>query len=146
MDKTVRVLFVCGQNTARSQMAEAFLNEFGKGRFKAESAGLEAGSGINPLAAAAMKEIGIDISGNKVKKVFDLFTAGKTYQYVIAVCDKAKADRCPIFPGMLVERLDWPFDDPASLSGSEDEKLDGARRIREEIKGKVEEFIKTISS
>jgi len=141
MRTTIRVLFVCGQNTARSQMAEAFLNSLGEGRFEAESAGLEAGPGINPLAAAVMKEIGLDISGNTVKKVFDLYVAGKTYHYVVAVCDKAKADKCPIFPGMLVERLDWPFDDPAALEGSEEEKLEGARRIRDLILGKVKEFI-----
>lgn len=141
MRTTIRVLFVCGQNTARSQMAEAFLNSLGEGRFEAESAGLEAGPGINPLAAAVMKEIGLDISGNTVKKVFDLYVAGKTYHYVVAVCDKAKADKCPIFPGMLVERLDWPFDDPAALEGSEEEKLEGARRIRNLILEKVKEFI-----
>ena len=141
MRTTIRVLFVCGQNTARSQMAEAFLNSLGEGRYEAESAGLEAGPGINPLAAAVMKEVGLDISGNAVKKVFDLYIAGKTYHYVVAVCDKAKADRCPIFPGMLVERLDWPFDDPAALEGSEEEKLEGARRIRDLILGKVKEFI-----
>ncbi len=141
MRTTIRGLFVCGQNTARSQMAEAFLNSLGEGRFEAESAGLEAGPGINPLAAAVMKEIGLDISGNTVKKVFDLYVAGKTYHYVVAVCDKAKADKCPIFPGMLVERLDWPFDDPAALEGSEEEKLEGARRIRDLILEKVKEFI-----
>lgn len=141
MRTTIRVLFVCGQNTARSQMAEAFLNSLGEGRYEAESAGLEAGPGINPLAAAVMKEVGLDISGNAVKKVFDLYIAGKTYHYVVAVCDKAKADRCPIFPGMLVERLDWPFDDPAALEGSEEEKLEGARRIRDLILEKVKEFI-----
>ena len=141
MRTTIRVLFVCGQNTARSQMAEAFLNSLGEGRYEAESAGLEAGPGINPLAAAVMKEVGLDISGNAVKKVFDLYLAGKTYHYVVAVCDKAKADRCPIFPGMLVERLDWPFDDPAALEGSEEEKLEGARRIRDLILEKVKEFI-----
>ncbi len=146
MDGTIRVLFVCGQNTARSQMAEALMNSLGHGRFEAESAGLEAGPGVNPLAIGAMKEIGIDISGNEVKKVFDLYVAGKTYHYVVAVCDKAKADRCPIFPGMLVERLDWPFDDPAALEGSEEEKLAGARRIRDQIKEKVEELIRSASS
>jgi len=145
VDKKIRVLFICGQNTARSQMAEAFLNSLGEGRFEAESAGLEAGPGINPLAAAVMKEIGLDISGNAVKKVFDLYVAGKTYHYVVAVCDKAKADRCPIFPGMLVERLDWPFDDPASLEGSEEEQLAGARRIRDRIKEKVEAFLRDVS-
>ena len=88
-----------------------------------------------------MKEIGLDISGNAVKKVFDLYIAGKTYHYVVAICDKAKADRCPIFPGMLVERLDWPFDDPAALEGSEEEKLEGARRILDLILEKEKEFI-----
>lgn len=141
MERKIKVLFVCGRNTARSQMAEAFLKDMGGGRFEAESAGMEAGLEVNPLAVEVMKEVGLDISGNAVKKVFDLYVAGKNYHYVIAVCDKAKADQCPIFPGMLVQRLDWPFDDPATLEGSREEQLDGARRIRDEIQKSVKAFI-----
>src|SRR3989344_1724156 len=106
MSKT-KVLFVCVHNSARSQMAEAFLNQLGGEKFEAESAGFEPAR-INPFVIKAMQEIGIDISNNKVKEVFDLYKQGKIYNYVIAVCDEANAEKCPIFPGS-VPRLDWSF-------------------------------------
>ena len=91
------VLFVCVQNGARSQMAEAFLNEICPDDYAAESAGLEPGE-LNPLAVAAMTEAGIDISSKHTKAVFDLFKSGKLYSYVITVCDETSAERCPISP------------------------------------------------
>jgi arsenate reductase (thioredoxin) len=101
MDK-YKVLFVCVHNSARSQMAESFLNKFGGDRFFAESAGLEAGK-INPFVVEVIKEEGVDISNNKTKEVFDLFKQGKFYSYVIPVCDKEAAEKCPIFPGARQE-------------------------------------------
>ena len=92
------VLFICVGNTARSQMAEAFLNSICPDDFAAESAGLDPGT-LNPLAIEAMRELGIDISKNGTKSAFELFKAGRLYSYVIAVCDEASAERCPIFPG-----------------------------------------------
>ena len=95
MDK-IKVLFVCVHNSARSQMAEAFLNDLGKGKFFAESAGFEPAP-LNPLVVESMKEIGYDISNNKTKSVFDFFKQGKFYAYVITVCDESNSKRCPIF-------------------------------------------------
>jgi len=109
MDKT-KVLFICEHNSARSQMAESLMNYFYGDKFEAESAGFE-NKPINPFAVKAMEEINIDISGNKSKKVFDLYKAGKLYNYVITVCDAAKAEKCPIFPGIVI-RLSWSFSDP----------------------------------
>src|ERR1043165_6218466 len=106
----IRVLFVCVHNSARSQMAEAFLNSLAPKQFEAASAGLEAGK-LNPYAVEVMKEEGIDISGNKTKVVFDLYKDGGLYNYVITVCDEANAERCPIFPGVR-KTLHWSFPDP----------------------------------
>jgi glycerol uptake facilitator-like aquaporin len=130
------ILFVCVHNSARSQMAEAFLNELCPGDFTAESAGLEAGT-LNPLAVTAMHEAGFDISGNRTKSAFDLFRAGRLYSYVITVCDETNAERCPVFPGSA-RRLHWSFADPASLEGSWEERLAQTRIIRNEILAKLE--------
>ena len=135
-----KVLFVCVHNSARSQMAEAYLNKFGAGRFVVESAGLEAGI-LNPLVVEVMKEDGIDISGNKTKEVFDLFKQGRRFDLVVTVCDGAAGERCPLFPGK-VERLHWEFPDPSSFKGTDEEKLDFARQVREQIKTKISEFLK----
>lgn len=142
MDQKIKVLFICVHNSARSQMAEAFLKELGGGRFFVESAGLEAGT-INPLAVAVMKEAGIDISGNKTKSAFEFFKQGRLFNYVITVCDESAEKRCPIFPG-ITKRIHWGFDDPSSLTGSYEEKLEKTRKIRDEIKDAVQDFIKEL--
>jgi arsenate reductase len=131
----IKVLFVCVHNSARSQMSEAFLNHYFGERFEAESAGIEPGK-LNPVVVDAMKEIGIDISGNKTKSVFDYFMQGKKFEYVITVCDKKAAERCPVFPG-VAERIHWSFSDPSALQGSYEEKFDGTRKIRDQIKDKI---------
>lgn len=135
-----KVLFVCVHNTARSQMAEAFLNALAGDRFIAESAGLTPGT-LNPLIVEVMKECGHDISDNKAKSCFDFYKGGKLYNYVISVCDDANSEQCPIFPG-LVRRLNWPFEDPAELRGTHEERLQGARRIRDQIKSRIEHWLK----
>ena len=135
-----RVLFVCVENSCRSQMAEAFLRHIGSRRFEAESAGFEPGQ-LNPFVVAAMKEVGIDISQAKTKSVFDLYKQGRMYQYVVSVCDESNAERCPIFPGMVRSRLHWSFKDPSSFNGSDDERLAFTREVRDEIKQKIEAFV-----
>ena len=140
MNKT-KVLFICVHNSARSQMAETFLNQLAGDEFIAESAGLEPGN-LNPLVVEVMKEIGIDISGNKTNGVWDFFKEGRLYQYVITVCDAATEELCPIFPG-ITKRLSWPFSDPGSFTGSHDEKVTKTRLVRDNIKAEIENFIKT---
>ena len=137
----IKVLFVCVHNSARSQMAEAFLNQLAGEDFFAESAGFEPGI-LNPIVVEVMKEIGIDISNNQTKSVFDFFKQGRLYHFVIAVCDGANAERCPIFPG-LTKRLGWSFEDPASFTGTHAEKLTKTRLVRDNIKNEVENFIKS---
>ena len=130
-----RVLFLCVHNSARSQMAEAFLKKYGGDRFQAESAGLEPGK-LNPYVVRAMAELGIDISKNLTKSVFDLAKAGRSYDVVVTVCSKEAAERCPVFPG-AAEKLHWPFDDPSSFSGSDEEIMEGVRRVRDQIEEAV---------
>ncbi len=137
--KKARVLFVCIHNSARSQMAETFLNALGGDQFEAESAGFEPGQ-LNPLVVEAMKEIGYDISGNKPKEVFDLYKQGRIYTHVVTVCDEGNAEKCPVFPGMM-NRLHWSFADPSGFQGTHSEKLEKTREVRDSIKKKVQEFI-----
>ena len=137
----IPVLFVCVHNSARSQMAEAFLNHLAGDQFAAESAGFEPGI-LNPIVVEAMQEIGIDISGKQTKGVFDLFKEGRLFHFVITVCDAANAERCPVFPG-LAKRLNWSFKDPESFTGSQEEKIANTRLVRDCIKAEIENFIKT---
>lgn len=142
-EKKLRVLFICGHNSARSQMAETFLREIGGEAFEVESAGLELADRINPLVVEVMREIGIDLSRKSMQKVFDLFQKGLVYDYVIAVCDAAKAGKCPVFPGVY-KRLHWPFEDPAALEGTWEEKLERTRQIRDQIRQKVENWVEEL--
>ena len=137
----VKALFVCIHNSARSQMAEAYLNYFGEGRFEAESAGLEPGV-LNPRVVQVMKEDGIDISRNKTKGVFDMIKQGRLFHYVVTVCDETSAEKCPVFPG-IAQRLHWSFPDPSALTGSEEEKLKRTREIRDTIKAQVRTWVTT---
>jgi arsenate reductase (thioredoxin) len=134
-----KVLFVCIHNSARSQMAEAYLNRLGRGRFEAESAGIEPGT-LNPLVVEVMKDEGIDISGNKTKGVSEFLEQGKRYAYVITVCDEASAERCPVFPGPG-KRLHWGLADPSTIHGSREERLATIREIRDQIRQRVEAFV-----
>lgn len=138
-----KVLFVCTHNSARSQMAETFLNDLGKDKFVAESAGLEKGV-LNPIAVKAMAELGYDISHNQTNSVFDYFKEGRKYDYVIKVCDQSSAEQCPIFPGAKVS-WNWDFRDPASFTGSHDERLEQTRAVRDAIKVRIEEFLRVVN-
>jgi arsenate reductase len=134
-----KVLFLCVHNSARSQIAEAFLKKHAGDRFQVESAGLEPGR-LNPYVVRAMAEVGIDISSNGTKSVFDLAKAGASYDLVVTVCSKEAAERCPFFPGKH-EKLHWPFDDPASFTGTDEEIMAGVRRVRDDIRAAVMSLI-----
>lgn len=142
MEKKIKVLFICVHNSARSQMAEAFLKDLGGDRFQVESAGLEPSS-INANVVSVMKEIGFDLSANKTQSAFDLYKQGKLYDYVVTVCDESVEESCPIFPG-IVKRLHWPFPDPAKASGSPEQKRDTCRKVRDDIKSKIEDWITSL--
>jgi len=134
-----KALFICVHNSARSQMAEAFLKQMAGDKFDVESAGLEPGK-LNPIVVEAMKEVEIDISQNKTKSVFDLYKQGKQYDYVITVCDESQSGACPVFPGKG-ERLHWGFDDPSGFQGTWEEKLERTREVRDKIRRRIIEWL-----
>jgi len=129
-----RVLFICTHNSARSQMAEGLLRQLGSDRFEVFSAGTEA-TFVRPLAIKAMAELGIDISKQQSKKL-DRYL-DEPFDDVITVCDTA-AETCPIFPG-AAHRRHWSFKDPSKATGSEDEQLAVYRRVRDEIRSRIEQ-------
>jgi arsenate reductase (thioredoxin) len=133
-----KVLFICVHNSARSQMAAALLNRLCGDFFEGESAGLEPGK-LNPVAVEVLQEIGIDISKNKTRAVFDVFKTGKLFAYVITVCAESEAEKCPIFPG-VTKRLHWSFSDPSKFTGTPEEKLAQTRQVRDKIDHQVRQF------
>jgi arsenate reductase len=135
----IKVLFVCDDNSLRSQMAEAWLNQLGKVDFLAMSAGFKPGE-LNPLAVQVMKEAGIDISNSKTKSVFKLYTKGELFSYVITLCDPKTAERCPIFPG-VTRTTNWGYEDPSKEDIPDKEKLERIRQLRDELKERIERFI-----
>jgi arsenate reductase len=135
-----RVLILCTGNSARSQMAEGLLRHDAGMRFDVESAGTKP-SFVRPEATAVMRELGIDISGHRSKKVDEF--EGQQFDYVITVCDNAR-ECCPVFLGKA-EKLHHNFVDPAALTGSEEERLELFRRVRDELRGFLGEFSKRVA-
>jgi len=129
-----RILFLCTHNSARSQMAEGLLRHLAGDRFEVHSAGTEAAH-VRPLAIRAMGESGIDISGQE-SKTLEVYL-GQPFEYVITVCDEAN-EACPFFPGAK-NRLHWSFEDPSRADGSEEEQLAVFRRVRDEIRQRIEQ-------
>lgn len=136
----LKILFVCLHNSARSQMAEAFMKHYGKNTVEACSAGLEPGI-LNPDVVLVMKEKGLDISKNRTKSVFDFIKQDIPFSHVITVCDEAGAEKCPVFPG-FTKRLHWSFRDPGALRGPHEEILSEIRKIRDEIELSVYRFLR----
>lgn len=132
-----RVLFLCTHNSARSQMAEGFLRAMAGDRFEAGSAGTEKTS-VNPLAIRAMAELGIDLSGH-TSKVYD-DVASEVWDFLITVCDDAN-ERCPWVPGS-VRRLHWSFPDPSRATGTDDERLAVFRRVRDQIRERLTDWLR----
>lgn len=132
-----RVLFLCTGNSARSQMAEAFLRKFAGDRFEVHSAGL-APSRINPLTVQVMEEVGIDMSGYYAKSLA-IYQGKPGFDYLITVCSQAD-EQCPFFPG-TGQRLHWPFEDPAAARGTRAQQLAVFRRVRGEIEQKIKEWL-----
>lgn len=132
-----RVLFLCTGNSARSQMAEAWLRRLAGDHFEVFSAGLDP-KGVHPLTIQVMEEAGLDMRAHRSKRLADFF-GGPHFSYLITVCSSAE-EKCPIFPGMG-QRLHWPFNDPAAVQGSEGERLAAFRRARDEIRARVREWL-----
>ena len=138
MSQNKKVLFLCTGNSARSQMAEGLMRSLSEWDWKIRSAGIFP-SYVHPLAIRVMEEIGIDIS-EQTSKSMDQFL-NEEFDYVITLCDHA-AMACPVFPGRG-KRIDWSFEDPASAIGTIEERFVVFRRVRDEIKEKIEEFLKS---
>jgi arsenate reductase (thioredoxin) len=133
------ILFVCIHNSARSQIAEAYIRDFASNRYKAYSAGLEKGE-LNPVVIEALKLDGIDISDNITNSVNEFIDGHIKFDFIVTVCDETAAERCPYFPGQG-QRLHWGFTDPSSLAGSDVEKLERTIEIRDQIKEKIIQFL-----
>jgi arsenate reductase (thioredoxin) len=132
--KRSRILFLCTHNSARSQMAEGLLRAIAGDRFEAHSAGTEA-THVRALAVRAMDEIGVDITGQESKTLERYLQ--EPFEYVITVCDDAN-EACPFFPGAR-NRLHWSLEDPSRAEGSDDERLAIFRRVRDEIRERIEQ-------
>jgi arsenate reductase len=138
-----RVLFLCGTNSCRSQMAEGLLRELGQGEYDAYSAGAEATS-VHPLAVQVMEEIGIDISSQRSKSVAEF--SGKEFDFTITLCGSTSKTVCPVFLGKVGKRLQWDIADPAEAEGSREERLDVFRRVRDQLRRKIERFMENQES
>ena len=138
MEAKTRVLFLCVGNACRSQMAEGVLRHLAGERFEVYSAGAVP-AGLSSRAVRVMAEIGVDISNHVSQSVDDY--SGYTFDYVITVCNEAANSPCPVFVGQAVEKLHWPFDDPAFATGDKEEVLAVFRRVRDEIMARLELFV-----
>jgi arsenate reductase len=136
--KSGRVLFLCTGNSARSQMAEAFLRKYAAGRFEAYSAGLDPKE-LNPLTIKVMEEAGFDMSGHRSKGIGEYM--GKVlFQYLVTVCDDADKNCPAVWPGVN-QRMHWSFEDPAKLEGTDEEKLAKFRQVRDLIGARVKAWL-----
>ncbi|MEO8511002.1 MAG: arsenate reductase ArsC [Chloroflexota bacterium] len=131
-----RVLFLCTHNSARSQMAEGLLRSLAGERFEVHSAGTEA-TLVRPEAIAVMGELGMDISAQASKAMAPML--GESFDWVITVCDQAK-ESCPVFPGARAT-AHWSIDDPAAVSGSNDERLAAFRAARDDLRARIDAFV-----
>jgi len=132
------VLFVCSHNSARSQMAETFLRDYGGDYFDVYSAGIE-GTRINPYTIKVLEELNYDLSEQYAKSISD-FLGNMKFDIVITVCSEAEKN-CPTIPGVKT-KLHWDIENPSSFEGTEEEKIEVFRRVRDDIKAKVLEFLK----
>lgn len=133
-----RILFLCTGNSARSQMAEAFVRKYAGDRFEAHSAGLEP-KGLNPLTIKVMEEIGIDVSSQTSKGV-DAYLGKTHFEYLVTVCDDADQNCPAVWPGVH-KRMHWSFQDPAAIEGSEEEKLAKFREVRDLMEKKIRSWL-----
>jgi len=138
--QNTRVLFLCTGNSARSQMAEAWLRQLGGDRFSVFSAGLEP-HGVNPFTIQVMEETGYDMSDHRSKHLEE-FIGKIDFDYLITVCGNAD-ERCPVFPGMGT-RIHWPFEDPAAFIGTDEEKLAFFQKIRDQIRAKIQDWLEQL--
>lgn len=136
---TVKIMFLCTGNSARSQMAEGWARHLGGTEVEVHSAGVEP-KGINPWAIQVMREVGIDIGGQTSKGIEPELL--RSMDVVVTLCGDAR-DRCPVTPA-ATRRLHWPLADPAAAEGAEEEILGAFRRIRDEIRDLVKGLLREV--
>lgn len=142
LNRRPRVLFLCTANSARSQMAEAYLKMYAGDRFEVHSAGLVP-TDIHPLTRKVLEEVGIDL-GDQYSKGLGQYLGKVHFGYLITVCARAE-EQCPIFPGVSV-RLHWPFEDPAAFGGSDEETLEKFRQVRDHIAERIRAWLEEMGS
>lgn len=136
--RKLSVLFLCSHNSARSQMSEALLRHYAGDRFEVYSAGLHP-SEIHPLTRQALSEMGLDMEGQYAKSLMEYWGGKYNFTYLVTVCSRAEQE-CPLFP-FSTYRLYWPFEDPSAAQGSEGERLEVFRKVRDQIAHKVREWV-----
>ena len=139
--RKLSVLFLCSHNSARSQMTEALLRHFAGDHFDVYSAGLHP-SEINPFTQKALQEIGLDMQGQYAKSLLEYWGGKFNFTYLIIVCDRAEQE-CPLFP-FSTHRLYWPFEDPSQAQGTDEEKTNTFRKVRDQIATKIREWIRDL--
>ncbi len=142
MSNKKRILFLCTTNSCRSQMAEGLVRHFYGNKFDAFSAGAMP-THIHPLTKKVMRELGIDISKQQSKSIKEFFSL--EFDYVVTLCGDDAKDICPVFPGKAKQRLNWDFLDPAEAKGEKEEVIQVFRKVRDEIKTKIDEFVKQLN-
>lgn len=141
--RKLSVLFLCSHNSARSQMAEALLRHYGGERFEVYSAGLKP-SRVNPLTVRVIEEAGLSTEGQYAKSLLDYFGGKYHFTYLITVCSSAE-EKCPIFP-FATHRLYWPFPDPSTAVGTDEEKAAVFREVRDQIAARVRGWIRELEA
>lgn len=139
--KKLSVLFLCTHNSARSQMAEALLRHYGGEAFSAFSAGLHP-SQINPFTQKVLAEAGLDMQGQYAKNLMEYWGGKYNFTYLVTVCDRAEQE-CPLFP-FATNRLYWPFPDPSSAVGSDEEKTEAFRMVRDQIAARIRAWVQEL--
>jgi len=134
----LKVLILCTGNSARSQMAEGLLRHDAGEAYEVASAGTKP-TQVRPEAITVMREVGIDIAGQRSKSVDEF--AGQSFDYVITVCDNAKQS-CPVFSAKT-KRLHWSIEDPAAVQGSDEERLTAFRRVRDQLRARLQAFVQS---
>ena len=132
-----RVLFLCTGNSCRSHMAEGWLRQLGGDRYESLSAGAKPAGHVHPFAVKVMAEVGIDLTGHRSKSIDEF--KGQSLDVLITVCDNAR-ESCPTFAGAK-KMIHWSFDDPAHATGTDDEKMAVFRRVRDEIRARLTDFL-----
>jgi arsenate reductase len=143
MTADTKVLSICVHNAARSRMAEALLRKVGGPQFEVTSAGFEPHE-ANPLALESLASVGLSLPFTGLQpSVFELFKAGRMFDYVIGVCDEEHGQRCPVFAG-FTQRLYWSFPDPSTFTGSHTDKLARIAEVRDAIEQRLHAWVQTL--